>query len=271
VGLTKYYRSGEQTPDGRSPFKQSAKKPNSKKRLVKVVDYLVVAALLFCLGYSLIVSPAARVEVNSDAFHSQETYSKAVSEQLNSFKNKSKMTLDDKSIEDNLKNQFPELTAVSIELPLISQTPTVKLSVAAPTFFLISDGKKYVIDSKGRAAGLASDLPHIKDLPVLIDQSGFSAQSGKQVLSTVQVQFIANLLAQLNKSKKPVGSLTLPPVPSELDLRTSDRSYYVKFFMGGDVMDQAGEYLAARNSFDKSGNQPDQYLDVRVSGKVFYK
>jgi hypothetical protein len=63
----------------------------------------------------------------------------------------------------------------------------------------------------------------------------------------------------------------LPPKAQELDLRASDQSYYVKFYLGGDAMIQTGQYLAARQKFAQTKQQPGEYLDVRVSGKIFYK
>jgi len=41
--------------------------------------------------------------------------------------------------------------------------------------------------------------------------------------------------------------------------------------MGGDALVQTGQFLAARKEFDISKKQPPEYLDVRVSGKIFYK
>jgi hypothetical protein len=68
-----------------------------------------------------------------------------------------------------------------------------------------------------------------------------------------------------------VSSLTLPKTAQELDLRTKDRPYYVKFYLGGDALLQAGQFLATRRQFDTSNTQPAEYLDVRVEGKIFYK
>jgi hypothetical protein len=68
-----------------------------------------------------------------------------------------------------------------------------------------------------------------------------------------------------------ITSLSLPSKPSELDLRTKDRPYFVKFYMGGDALTQAGQFLAARAQFDRQNHQPADYLDVRVAGKIFYK
>jgi hypothetical protein len=68
-----------------------------------------------------------------------------------------------------------------------------------------------------------------------------------------------------------IKSLTLPKSVQELDLHTSDRTYFVKFYLGGDALQQTGQFLAARHQFDITNSQPAEYLDVRVAGKIFYK
>jgi hypothetical protein len=68
----------------------------------------------------------------------------------------------------------------------------------------------------------------------------------------------------------PVSMLALPNLAQQLDVYTTDAPYYTKFFTGGDPALQAAQMIAARQQF-ASGAKPSQYLDVRVSGKVFYK
>jgi hypothetical protein len=63
----------------------------------------------------------------------------------------------------------------------------------------------------------------------------------------------------------------LPPSAQEIDLYTSDKSYLTKFYLGGDVLQQSGQFLAARNHFKEIGEDPATYLDVRVQGKIFSK
>jgi hypothetical protein len=77
-------------------------------------------------------------------------------------------------------------------------------------------------------------------------------------------------LAQTRRAGVPIKSLTFPPLAQELDLATEDQPYFVKFYLGGDPLVQAGTFLAARHQFS-SGVKPSVYLDVRVPGKIFYK
>lgn len=263
-----YYRSAP--PSKGSPFVKGAR-PRNRKIFSKAVDVLLLGLILAAIAYSLIVSPSPKLELNSDAYHSGSTYEQVASKLFKDFKNRNKLTLDEKNITASLQKQFPEISTATIDLPLFGQTPKLTLNIANPSFFLNSQGINYVVDSKGVAVGSSADLPQIKGLTTIIDQTGFSSQAGSPVLSAQSVNFINVVISQGQHAKVPIASLTLPPLAQELDLRTTDRSYFVKFYLSGDALVQAGQFLAARHQFDQTNNQPSQYLDVRVPGKIYYK
>lgn len=263
-----YYRSGQQSE--KSPFQPKLVKSRPKLSS-RFIDFSIVILILLGIIYSLLVSPNPKLVVNSEAYHSLSTYRQAVVKSLQSPKNRTKLSFDDKTIIKSLKHQFPEIAEASIELPLFSQTPTVRLGIAEPSFFLNSGGVDFIIDSEGLAVAKSADLSRVRGLPVVIDQTGYDTKVGHQILSANEVNFINSLIAQAKRAKVSVSSLTLPALAQELDLRTTDRGYYVKFYLGGDVLVQAGQFIAARHQFDQSASQPSQYLDVRVPGKIYYK
>jgi hypothetical protein len=268
-----YYRSGKPAGSSRSPFKKAAPSTKSKARklFTRFLDVVIVLAIVVGLGYSLLVGSKPDILVNSDAYHPKTTYREAIVKELQNIKNHNKITLDEQSIVKSLQSQFPEIASVQITLPIFSQTPTFRINIASPGFVLSSNGQSYIINSQGVAVASSSNFPSIKNLPVVTDQSGFTIEKGKQVLSGSEVSFINTLIVQCRKANVPIQALTLPPLAQELDLRTSDKPYYVKFYLGGDSKLQAGQFLATRHEFDSTNTQPSEYLDVRVSGKVFYK
>jgi hypothetical protein len=227
--------------------------------------------LLGGLVYSLLISPNPTVKANNLTFHSLAEYKTAAAAQLAHFDNRNKITFDESGLTTALKKQFPEISSVQVELPLFSEHPSIFLTIDRANFFLESQGIRYVIDSSGKAITKAANLPAVGNLPIINDTSGFAITPGRQVLSSSGVAFISTVIAQCRQANIKIASLTLPAVPQELDLKAKDRSYFVKFFLGGDVMSQAGQYLASRHHFDETNQQPSQYLDVRVDGKVFYK
>lgn len=268
-----YYRSRSKDESNPSPFER--RKPQRKIRLglifSRTVDMLLVASLATLLIYSLIVHTPAVVTVNSTNYRPLNDYKTAVQKELSALTNRNKITFDEDSIIKKIRSQFPEISLIRVELPLFGQTPKVQITIAPQVFWLQSGAIKYLIDQQGVATATSQNLAHLANLTTVNDQSGFKISLGSQVLSSQSVSFINAIVAQCQHAGVPVSSLVIPAQAQELDLRTADRPYFVKFFMGSDPLLQSGQFLAARHQFDQSGNQPGSYLDVRVNGKVYFK
>ncbi|HET9850787.1 MAG TPA: hypothetical protein VFP35_04180 [Candidatus Saccharimonadales bacterium] len=238
--------------------------------LIKSADVIVIAGLVVILVKSLSLDSQPKIIAGSTFYHSLTNYRDSARNYLGTFRDRSKITFDENSLSADFKRDYPEVNAVSVELPVFSSKPVIRLSIAGPAFFLKSGDKEYVVDSDGRAVGPKSLYQRAK-LAEVIDSAGLPVSLGKQVLSTANVLFITDLINQSKKSGVPIKSLVLSDTPQELDLRTTDQPYMVKFYLSGDPKDQIGQFLAARNDFKQKNIRPDQYLDVRVSGRIFYK
>jgi hypothetical protein len=270
--MSTYYRSGAQANDKPSPFeKRSIRSKRGKKLLIKIADLLAVALLIFLVIHSLIVSNDAKVIASDTSYHTQTNYQDSAKHYIKSLRNRNKVTFDTAAIVRSYQNDYPEVKATSVELPIFSQKPVIRLQISEPSFFLRSGDKEYLIDASGRAVAYSYQYPKVKGLPIIIDQSGFTIKKGQPVLSDDNIAFIKAVLAHCVSNGVKVQSITLPASASEMDLRTSDRPYFVKFYLGGDSAVQIGQFLAARHQFDQKNSQPTEYLDVRVGGKVFYK
>ena len=266
------YYSGSGKTSKPSPFsKKTPVKRSFKLRARHFLNFfglvLIAAAVIFCT----LVKSTPKVIVSDTSYHSSADYEAAAKASLKAFRNHSKITLDRNGITKSLQKQFPELDSVRIEVPIISQIPTIRLGVAAPTFNFASGNNLFVVGSNGVVATKSSQLSLSVKLPTLIDQSGFEAAPGKQVLGTNSIGFINTLITQTKHAKVDISSLTLPAAPQELDLRAAGSGYFVKFDLNGDALLQAGQYLAAKHKFDSEGNGPQQHLDVRITGKIYYK
>lgn len=272
VPLT-YYRAANQEPDvQRSPFTRRVDTTGKgHKVFFATLDIIVIAAVIFGIFYSLMVRPDPVVKADDTSYHQVGVYQEAAARLLGDAKNRTKITFSEASVTRPLQKQFPEISAARVELPLVGQRPILRLSIAKPVLRLSGDNGSYVIDGQGTAVARSVDLPQVKGLPVIDDQSSFEIKPGQAALSTASIQFIQTLLSQCRANHVPIKSLTLPAAPLELDLRTKDQHYFVKFYLDGDAGVQTGQFLAARDQFNKDKSGPAQYLDVRVNGKVFYK
>jgi hypothetical protein len=271
IPRTTYYRSGGRSGGASSPFEQTAESKHKTKLWLKAVDVVFLFLLLFLLGRSLLLEPRAKVVASDLSYQKLVSYQNTAGFYQESFSNRNKVTFNGKSIEEGLKKTYPEINTVSIELPIFGSKPIISLDIAAPSFFLQTGGNIYLADSNGRVVALKSQYPNIKNLPLIIDESGYGVKPGSLVLGKPNVDFINQLIAETKNHRVPIKSITLPAAAEEIDLRTTDKPYFAKFYMGGDPNIQIGQLLAARANFARKNIQPSSYLDVRVSGKVFYQ
>ncbi|MBX4199745.1 hypothetical protein KW789_02530 [Candidatus Saccharibacteria bacterium] len=272
--MSTYYRSGAKSGAAGqgSPFEKKVKKPSKLgKYFARAIDILLILSLSVGLIYSLIVSPSATVQVSDTTYHSFDNYSDSAKHYLKAFKNRNKISFDEASIAKSYKQDYPEIDNVSVELPVFGEKPIINIRIAKPSFFLNSGGQIYLIDSNGKAIGYAKSFKVSSNLPTLSDKSNYPISIGKAVISTSDVRFTKSLLAESARVGVKLKDLTLPNVPAELDVTPAGKPYIVKFYLLGDARTQIGQFLAAMHEFDKTGKQPTQYLDVRVSGKIFYK
>lgn len=243
------------------------------KRLRNMTLIILAAALVIV---SLIINRQPQVSVNSQTYHPSKTYVAAVNQQFAQLRNRNKITLNQSSLAEIIKTQFPEVDQVDINLPLYAKTATVKLKIAAPTFALTGvsadSGQRlqYTVAANGKAVGLAKDYPGLNGLPTLTDESDYPVKIGSVVLGKGTSNFILAVIVQCQKFNVPVASFDLANNSQEVDLRTKDKPYYVKFNLLNDPATQIGQFMAARAQFAKSGD-PAEYLDVRVDGRIYYK
>jgi hypothetical protein len=268
--VTSYYRA-DPPGDAASPFKKKQPKKNRRKILLGFLDVIIILLLVFGVGYSLALNSQPKVIVNDTSFHPANDYQTVAANLFSQFKNRNKITFNEQAVETSLQKKFPEINAVQIELPFFNEQATLRLTIAKPSFEVNNRGTDYVVASNGVVVAKAVELRHIKNLLLVNDQSGFHAQVGHPVLSSSETAFINTVIAQCQHAKVPIASLVLPATAEELDLRTTDQPYFVKFFLGGNAMDETGQFLAARQHFKQTNQPPSQYLDVRVAGKIFYK
>lgn len=265
----KYYgNSKNDSQASTSPFKILSKGRGLAGRLV---DFIIFLAAISVLVLLVAVKIPAQLSVDSEIYNTQAAYARTANELMGSLSYKNKVTFDEQELANRLKDRYPEISEVKVSLPVFSLSPRLELWIYPPTILLKNGSANFIVDSQGRAVGQSADFTNLPALIEAVDESGFEISVGKQVLSRSAVDFIKSLSGHLSKAKIPVESLILPDKPQELHLRTEDQGYFVKFHLGGSPDAQIGQFLAAREHFKKENITPQQYLDARVQGRVFYK
>jgi hypothetical protein len=186
---------------------------------------------------------------------------------------RSKVTVDADGLSQQMLQQFPELTNVSVTMPLLAHQPIVYIQAPQPALTLNTANGTYIIGNSGKAlARLTTSAAGPAELPYLIDQSGLNVKLHQQAMSTGDVEFIQAVVAQLAAKGFTVSTLTLPATSREVDAHVEGQPYFIKFnLQDNDPAGEAGTFFATIASLKKQNITPAQYVDVRVDGRAYYQ
>lgn len=247
-------------------------------RLQLLPSYIAILIILGSCIYATTLTTQPKIQVNSQTnkqlLRNNDFYQQASAKILNeSLFNFSKLTIDTAKVATKIETTYPELGDVTIVIPLVGRRPIVEVRPAQATLQLVSNNGSFIIDERGRALMLASEAnSSVRDkLVVIRDESGLEIKTSKQVIPDKTIKFINEVNAQLAAKQIKAPNLTLPAIANELHLRLDGRLFYAKFDIQGDPRLQVGNMLAAISKLDSDKTLPVEYLDVRVSEKVFYK
>jgi hypothetical protein len=187
--------------------------------------------------------------------------------------NHNKLTIDTNKIEQQLMTEYPEMTDVSVALPILGHQPIVYIQIAQPTLILNDNRGSYVLDSSGKVLtsnSQASSFSSLK-LPSVTDQSGLVLSRNVQALPSGDINFIQTLIVQLSAKNLSIASMSLPAAASELDVQIKSESYFIKFNLeSGDARQQVGTFLATQSYLQSQNITPTKYIDVRLDGRAYY-
>lgn len=263
----------EQQPKRAKAPRRILSKITPKHALGSLVGLIVVLLLMGLSSTPKIV--VLGDDSNQFALQSLSVYEQAAHVAFGkSLTNNNKLTINTEAVATELQNKFPELHAVSISLPFLGRQPTVYIQPAVPQMVFSTPNGQFILDSNGRALAdymSRTELPSDRPVPIVTDQSGIAAQKGAVVLPSQSVRFITEVAAQLYAKQIKVDTWTLPAGGSELDVKVSGVPYYVKFNLQASAREEAGTFLATKSYLEAQRKAPSQYIDARVTGRVYYK
>ncbi len=270
-----YYKSdSSEKSDTKRLKKKKFSLPPMSKFVYAIVIIVVVSALTY---YSFIKETKVEitnVEENTTSIRSHQDYEKIVQDFVDSsILNHSKITFDNQGLVEELKEAFPEVQTTEISTNLFTNTLNVKVALTQPVFALETLNKIAVVGENGVTLSVwdKSDFKDIGGLKRVIDSSGIEPEPGKPAFPKEQTLFVAIINEQLQKQNLEVESLTVTTSPYDLHVRLVGKKYYVKFNVLEDPQQQAGALIAFVNNEESRGAVANEYVDVRVEERLFYR
>lgn len=192
---------------------------------------------------------------------------------------KTKATFDSSSYENSLKQSLPEIETATAVVPLVGLKLQVGLQIASPLARLQTDTvSQGVIASNGMLV-LKQDSTSIaskySQLPLMRLEPVVSLTPGQLILTTEETELVVLLKSEFDGSspgRPALESIVYSVAKRELTARFSGVQYAVKCTTAErDARSQVGAALATIDQLGEQGKLPQEYIDVRVNGRVFVK
>ena len=178
--------------------------------------------------------------------------------------------LDQSALTTYVSSKLPEVSMVSKRNMLGIGRSNFAITMRVPVAGWQINSKQYYVDSRG--------IPFEKDYfgkPVvqIIDNSGIpSPQNGTVAIASNRfLSFVGRVVYLSKLNGYTVTQAALPAnTTRELEVRLKEGNYLVKLSIDRTVGEQVEDMVASVRYFT-SHNQTPEYIDVRVSGKAFYR
>lgn len=227
---------------------------------------LTAAAVLFGLIYSLTVTPI----VTSDEALGLDVkrYSKAIDEYLARYPvERLRPLLNEAKLQDYLHQILPEVKSVRQQgLSRLGETNFI-MTMRRPIASWVLTGKQYFVDGEG--------IPFERnyyETPVVsvVDQSGIQQTPGTAVASSRFLAFVGRVVSEAGKYNLVVEQAVIPAgTTRQLEVKVQGRGYPIKLSLDRPAGEQVEDMKNALGYFDV--RQAPQYVDVRVSGRAYYR
>jgi hypothetical protein len=179
-----------------------------------------------------------------------------------------KFLLDQSALSDYVSSNLLEVDTVKQkDMVSLGQTNFV-VTMRTPVAGWNINNKQYYVDSKGIAFDINYFLPPSVQI---VDNRGISPQTGAAIVSNRFLSFVGRVVAAAKEKGYIVSQAILPPdTTRQLNINLKDSPISVKFSVDRSAGEQVEDMIQSLKYFESHGIVPG-YIDVRVSGKAFYK
>lgn len=246
----------------------------SIKRRKVTGTFLVTLAAIAAIWF-LISHLTATVSVSvSDALISKpidkKRYEKVINEYLDANPlSRLSFTLDQKALTDFVATKLPEVSSViQTGMSGLGETGFI-IRVRTPLAGWKINGRQFYVDS----SGIPFEQNYFSSPVVqIVDNSGINVQSSNTAIASKRfLAFVGRVVSHAKGSGYTVTQAALPPnTTRQLELHIKETKAYVKLSIDRPAGEQVEDMVSAIKYFASVGQSP-QYIDVRVSGKAFYR
>ncbi|MEI7918111.1 MAG: hypothetical protein WCH58_01890 [Candidatus Saccharibacteria bacterium] len=240
----------------------------------KVLSVLTIVLLSAAILWILISNFTATVIISVSNVHlakpvDSSRYVKVIQDYLDANPiSRLHFNLDQVALTNYVSTKLPEVSNVTQQYMLGIGETGFAVTLRTPVAGWKIGDKQYYVDSKG----ISFDQNYLAAPDVqIIDNSGASPQGSTAVISNRFLSFVGRVVSLAATNGYTVSQAVLPAnTTRELVISVKESSTLVKLSIDRLAGEQIEDMSKALKYFASHGQSPE-YIDIRVSGKAFYK
>jgi len=244
---------------------------NHRRRISVIIFFIITIILLLAFSITQLTGKSTLV-INTVSMKKNPTlaeYDASFKEFLNSNPlYRVRALLDENSLDNYMSINRPEILSIT-DIGKHSFFETAyKVNFRKPVARWQIYETVYYVDSFGKA--FERNYFEEPDLNI-IDNSGIKLDKGEAVVSNKFLRFVGRLVDEALDKGYFITEATIPPETTrEINIKLRGRALYIKMAVDRDISNQIEDMSNTLLYLDKNGIQPS-YIDIRISGKAFYK
>ncbi len=231
--------------------------------------FILSAMILFWFLYEFTAGINVNASNASSAVLKSNRYERAITEYL-AFRpfERVRTLIDHVELSNYMKSAAPEVDGVKSVRSGGFATTRFELVFRRPVASWLIGGERYYVDKTGVPFRINYfDEPKVK----IVDNSGVPQIAGTAIASSNFLRFVGLAVDTSSTFDLQVTQAIIPEgTTRQIELRLSKKKYPVKLSLDRPVGEQIEDMKRAVDYLKKKGITP-KYVDVRVSGRAYYK
>lgn len=262
---------GGQDADLVSPRKHVHHLTNLRRKVFSIL--ISVISAIFILWFLISHYTASAAVSFFDLTISKNIDNSKYEEVINDYLNANPLSrfhyaLDQAALLSYMTSKLPEVSNVSQRGAVALGKTNYTITVREPVAGWKIGNKQFYVDSRGVAF---ETNYYIEPSLQIVDESGVASKTGMAVASNKLLSFVGRVVAQSNSKGYTVTEAILPSdTTRQLKIKLKDSNITVKLSIDRSAGEQVEDMDRAIKFIKTKGMYPS-YIDVRVSGKAFYK
>lgn len=275
--VNRYYRpnnvSSKPSKDVASNKKIKLKKKMTFSDLINMVIFTaIVGMMLFATTMS--TNPTVKFKKGSFVYRPEAEYSQVASELMKSSPLKqSKLFFRSYRFEDEMKQKFPEISAIDAIIPLAGRNLSLSIGLSEPLAFVSNGQSSGVINDTGLLIKESNSTSDLLSIRFVAPQNNF--ETGARLFTSDEVYLLKLLSKELpsvelkTTGKLALGEILFDVANGQLEVKFKDLAFFAKLSTFTNAEEQVGALKASLKYLDSESGLPQKYIDVRVPGRSF--